>query len=91
MGAGATVKVELVGSKIKVTTTTGEDGTTLNDNKMFKVGSKVTITVTKDGYFAKKDSYTFEDNPVDICRTTSNCPQEHIISLTKEGKSVKLK
>ena len=84
------MKVELVGSKIKVTTTTGEDGTTLNDNKMFKVGSKVTITVTKDGYFAKKDSYTFEDK-LFICRTASNCPQEHVISLTKEGKIVKLK
>ena len=76
MGAGATVKVELFDNKDEVTTTTGEDGTTLNDNKMFKIGSMVTITVTKDGYFAKKDSHTFEDEP---------SPQEHVISLTKEG------
>ena len=75
LGAGATVEVEDLNSKIEVTTTTGEDSTTLNDNTKFKVGSMVTITVNKDGYFAKKSSYTFEDKPG---------PQELIVSLTKE-------
>ena len=75
MGAGATVEVEVINSKIEVTTTTGEDSTTLNDNTKFVVGSVVTITVTKDGYFAKKSSYTFEDK---------SGPQEHVVSLTKE-------
>merc|ERR1711860_106795 len=51
----AVVTITLEGSAFDGTTTTGEDGTTTNADKKFEFGSKVTITVTKTGYFAKKE------------------------------------
>ena len=66
----------------ETTTKTGELGTTTNDDKKFEVGSKVTITVTKTGYFAKKEEYEFKDSEA--------AEQEHTIKLTKEGKTFSL-
>ena len=55
---------------------TGNDGTTTNNDKKFEFGSKVTITVTKTGYFAKKEEYEFMDKT----------EQELTMKLAKEGK-----
>ena len=59
-------------------TETGEDGTTTNNDKKFEFGSKVTITVTKTGYFAKQEEYEFEDS--------DKTEQETTIKLANEGK-----
>ena len=59
-------------------TETGEDGTTTNNDKKFEFGSKVTITVTKTGYFAKQEEYEFEDS--------EETEKETTIKLANEGK-----
>ena len=61
-------------------TTTGDDGTTTNNDKKFEFGSKVTITVTKAGYFAKKAEYEFKDS--------DKTEQETTIKLANEGNEV---
>ena len=58
-------------------TATGEDGTTTNNDKKFEFGSKVTITVTKTGYFAMSEEHEFKDS--------DKTEQEHTIKLAKEG------
>ena len=58
-------------------TTTGDDGTTTNNDKKFEFGSKVTITVTKTGYFAMSEEHEFKDS--------DKTEQEHTIKLAKEG------
>ena len=58
-------------------TKTGVDGTTTNKDKKFEFGSKITITVTMTGYFAKKEEYEFKDSDA--------AEQKHTIKLTKEG------
>ena len=58
-------------------TTTGDDGTTTNNDKKFEYGSKVTITVTKAGYFAMSEEHEFKDS--------DKAEQEHTIKLAKEG------
>ena len=72
------VRIILEGSDYDDNTITGEDGTTTNKDKKFEFGSKVTITVTKIGYFAKKEEYEFTDS--------ENPEKEHTIKLAKEGK-----
>ena len=57
---------------------TGDDGTTTNNDKKFEFGSKVTITVTKTGYFAKEEEYEFEDS--------EKTEKETTIKLANEGK-----
>ena len=59
-------------------TATGEDGTTTNNDKKFEFGSKVSITVTKTGYFGKKVEYEFKDS--------DKTEQELTMKLAKEGK-----
>ena len=61
-------------------TATGEDGTTTNNDKKFEFGSKVSITVTKTGYFAKQEEYEFEDS--------DKTEQETTIKLANEGNEV---
>ena len=61
-------------------TTTGDDGTTTNNDKKFEFGSKVTITVTKTGYFAKQEEFEFEDSV--------ETEKEITIKLANEGKEV---
>ena len=74
----ATVVVEVQGSAKTISTTTGDDGTTTNNGEKFEFGTKVTITVTLTGYFAKKQEHEFKDTEKD--------EQEHMFKLTKEGK-----
>ena len=57
---------------------TGNDGTTTNNDKKFEFGSKVSITVTKTGYFGKKVEYEFKDS--------DKTEQELTMKLAKEGK-----
>ena len=59
-------------------TATGEDGTTTNNDKKFEFGSKITISVTKTGYFAKQKEYEFMDS--------EKTEQELTMKLAKEGK-----
>ena len=61
-------------------TKTGDDGATTNKDKKFEFGSKVTITVTKTGYMAKKEEHEFKDS--------DSTEQEHTIKLTTEGKHI---
>ena len=76
----AVVMITLEGSAFVGTTTTGEDGTTTNADKKFEFGSKVTMTVTKTGYFAKKEVHEFKDSDA--------TEQKYTIKLTKEGKTI---
>ena len=76
----AVVRITLEGSAFDESTNTGEDGTTTNNDKKFEFGSKVTMTVTKTGYFAKKEVHEFKDSDA--------TEQEHTIKLTKEGKAI---
>ena len=78
----ADVQIQLQGNGYDETTKTGELGITTNKDKKFEFGSKVTITVTKTGYFAKKEEYEFKDSEA--------AEQEHTIKLTKEGKTFSL-
>ena len=57
---------------------TGNDGTTTNNDKKFEFGSKVSITVTKTGYFGKEEEYEFIDS--------EETEKELTIKLAKEGK-----
>ena len=61
-------------------TTTGDDGTTTNNDKKFEFGSKVSIIVTKTGYFGKKVEYEFKDS--------DKTEQETTIKLANEGNEV---
>ena len=74
----ADVQIQLQGNGYDETTKTGELGITTNKDKKFEFGSKVTITVTKIGYFAKKEEYEFEDS--------EKTEQTHSINLTEESK-----
>ena len=74
----ADVRITLEGSDYDDTTKTGDDGTTTNKDKKFEFGSKVAITVTNNGYYAKKEEYEFKDSDA--------TEQELTIKLTKEGK-----
>ena len=76
----AAVKITLEGTDYDKSTNTGEDGTTTNMDKKFEFGSKVTMTVTKTGYFAKKEVHEFKDSDA--------TEQEYTIKLTKEGKTI---
>ena len=78
----AVVKITLEGSAFDGSTNTGDDGTTTNNDKKFEFGSKVTMTVTKTGYFAKKEVHEFKDSDAKV--------QEHTIKLKKEGKAISL-
>ena len=75
----AAVRITLVGSDYDATSMTGDDGTTTNNDKKFEFGSKVTMTVTKTGYFAKKEVHEFKDSDA--------TEQEYTIKLTKEGNN----
>ena len=76
----ATVRITLEGSDYDDTTNTGDDGTTTNKDKKFEFGSKVTISITKIGYMAKKEEHEFKDS--------DSTEQEHTIKLTTEGKHI---
>ena len=76
----ANVRITLEGSDYDDTTKTGVDGTTTNRDKKFEFGSKVTITVTVTGYFAKKEEHEFEDS--------AEIEQKLTIKLTKEGRDI---
>ena len=78
----AGVRIILQGTDYDESTNTEEDGITKNKDKKFEFGSKVTMTVTKTGYFAKKEEYEFKDSEA--------AEQEHTIKLTKEGKTFSL-
>merc|ERR1719282_733627 len=72
----ADVRITLEGSDYDDTTKTGDDGTTTNKDKKFEFGSKVTITVTNNGYYTKKEEYEFKDSDA--------TEQKLTIKLTKE-------
>ena len=74
----ADVQIQLQGNGYDETTKTGELGITTIKDKKFEFGSKVIITVTKTGYFAKKEEYEFKDSEM--------TEQAYSIDLTKEGK-----
>ena len=76
----ANVRITLEGSDYDDTTKTGDDGATTNNDKKFEFGSKVTITVTNTGYYAKKEEYEFKDSDA--------TEQELTIKLKKEGKGI---
>ena len=76
----ADVRIVLGGSDYDATTKTGVDGTTTNLDKKFEFGSKVTITVTVGGYFAKKEEYEFKDS--------AETEQKLTIKLKKEGRDI---
>ena len=72
------MQIQLQDTDYDQTTKTGELGITTNKDKKFEFGSKVTITVTKTGYFAKKEEYEFKDSEKTV--------QAHSISLKEESK-----
>ena len=76
----ADVRITLEGSDYEATTKTGDDGTTTNLDKKFEFGSKVTITVSVEGYFSKKEAYEFKDSDA--------AEQVYTIKLTKEGRDI---
>ena len=60
---------------------TDTDGAVVIYDK-YEFGTKFTISVTKDGYFAKRNNYEFDDSIVNFDKD----PQEHVIRLSPEGK-----